>query len=146
MEKIQSILNPLYDEIGLTKFLLLEEVKAKWDFLVGSPLNMHTYPFELRDSELIINVDSAIWLQQLKFMQSMILSKLGDYPIKSIRLRIGKIKKRRKGNGHSQTPIKQHSKDFFKDEPEWLKIAISFVRDPEIKDQIRRAVITSQCK
>lgn len=143
MEKINVILVPLYDELGLQKHLILEDIKNRWDVLLGSPLNIHTYPHDLRDGELIINVDSTLWLQQLKYMQSIILRNLSSYPVKSIKLRIGKIKGRRQETNFAGNFSKQNITSKMNYDAEWLNNALQNIKDSDMKDQIKRAVITS---
>lgn len=143
MERIKAILSPIYDELGLKNHLILEDIRNKWDDLLGSPLNLHTYPYELKDGELIINVDSAIWLQQLKYMQSIILNNLSNYSIKSIKLRLGKIKKRRQETNLAENFSKQNITFSMNYDAEWLKKALQSIKDPDIKEQVKRAVLTS---
>ncbi|MCL0036771.1 DUF721 domain-containing protein [Thermodesulfovibrionales bacterium] len=62
----------------------LELMRKEWNNLFSGPLSVHTYPVELKDKELLINVDSPVWLGQLKFFKQDIIGKLHSYNIKEI--------------------------------------------------------------
>ncbi|MCX8029959.1 MAG: DUF721 domain-containing protein [Thermodesulfovibrionales bacterium] len=92
MDHISSIILPLCKDLGIEERIILKEVQLKWRSIFGSPVSHHTYPFELKNGELTILVDLPAWLNELKYMQDIILERLSRYNVKSIKLKIGKIR------------------------------------------------------
>lgn len=125
--------------------MLLNQIREAWHELFSKPLNLHTCPCELKNGELLINVDSPVWLQQLKFLQPMIIQKLDRYPIKSVRLRLGKVNTKSQGKLHvsESKSSKKSSRTISKSDAEWLNWLLSDISDAEMKDGIRKALQNS---
>lgn len=145
MKHICSILLPLYKDLGLEEKLILQEIESRWHIFFGSPLCLHTCPIDLKDGELLINVDSPVWLQQLKFMQPMIIQKLGEYPVKSLNLRLGKVKKNvlKKDSAAAIKTSTKPSASLSAEDDQWLNHMLSSISDTEIKESIKKAVQNS---
>lgn len=145
MKHICSILLPLYKDLGLEEKLILQEIESKWHVFFGSPLSLHTCPVDLQEGELLINVDSPAWLQQLKFMQPMIIQKLGEYPVKSIKLRLGRVKRNvlKKNSAMVLKTSRKPSSMLSAEDDQWLNHTLSVISDIEIKEGIKKAVQTS---
>ncbi len=145
MRHICSILLPLYKDLGIEEKLILQEIESKWHVFFGGPLSLHTCPIDLKKGELLINVDSPAWLQQLKFMQPMIIQKLGEYPVKSIKLRLGKVKRNilKKNSATALKTSKKPSAILLAEDAQWLNNALSAISDAEIKECIKKAVQNS---
>ncbi len=141
MKHIYNALIPLYQNLGLEKKFALHEIISRWHIIFGSPFSNHTCPVDLKDGELIINVDSPAWLQQLKFMQPLIIEKLNSYAIKSVKLRIGRIKKD-KVKKDSAITLNPFEKTYVisTEDAEWLNDALSIIKDSEIKEIITKII------
>lgn len=145
MKHICSIILPIYKDLGLEEKLILKEIETKWHVFFSSPFSLHTCPIDLKDGKLLINVDSPAWLQQLKFMQPMIIQRLGEYPVKSINLRIGRVK--RDGRNENSAVVlnipEKPSSMLSVEDAEWLNQALSVITDAEMKESIKKAVQNS---
>ncbi len=140
MQHISSVLLRLGNDLGLQERMLLQQIEESWQETFGKPISLHTSPSDLKDAELTINVDSPVWLQQLKFLQPMMLKKLDKYHLKSIKLRLGKIKRKSKVNSPAN---KQKISALSKSDREWLNKLLSDVPDAEIRESIKKAIHNS---
>lgn len=77
--------------MGIAGSVELFRIKKQWATLFAPPLSQHTQPVLLKDKELVINVDSNMWLSELFFQREKILKKLVSFNVKSIKLRAGKV-------------------------------------------------------
>lgn len=142
MQHVSSVLLRLCKDIGLEDKMLLQQIEETWHDIFSEPLSLHTYPADLKDGEITINVDSQIWLQQLKFLQPMILKKLDKYNLKSVRLRLGKIKRKSK---HKALTKKEKQPVLSKHDTEWLNSLLSEISDAELRESVKRAMQKSIC-
>jgi len=140
MKNIGLVLQRLSIDLGLQEKIHLQQIAESWQELFGKPLSLHTCPSDLKNGELTINVDSPVWLQQLKFLQPMILKKLEKYPLKSVRLRLGKIKSKPELKKPVHKPLQP---TLSRSDLDWLNKLISDVSDTEIRESIRKAAENS---
>ncbi len=91
MEKAGSLLEPVVKRLGIESGVRLSRIKNDWHTLFEKPLSLHMSPSRLTGGELLLNVDSPIWIQQLNFLKKEILKKLSRYGVREIRFRIGKV-------------------------------------------------------
>nr|HID58469.1 DUF721 domain-containing protein [Desulfobacterales bacterium] len=70
-----------------------------WNEIVEPEIAENTRPYEVRRNVLVVNVSSAPWMQQLRFLKKDILKHLqgvlGSKKIKDIRFQIGVTNKER---------------------------------------------------
>ena len=70
-----------------------KNILASWETVVGEKAAAHSKPIELRGETLLVSVDSAVWIYQLRLKEKELLKKLktllGVEGIKKIRLRAG---------------------------------------------------------
>lgn len=90
LQALSSVLIPLCSEIGLSERLRLETLRAKWHEMLGHPLSDHTYPMTIERGSLLVNVDSPIWLQELRFAKTAFQRKLKGLSITDVRFRHGR--------------------------------------------------------
>ncbi len=91
VKRIGALIAHLVREMGMEEAVRFEEIKKKWEDIFGEPLSLHMYPSRLQRGELLINVDSPLWLQQLSFLKTQIIRNLAPFEIRDIRFRIGKL-------------------------------------------------------
>jgi hypothetical protein len=91
MEKAGSLLGPLVKRLGIESGVRLSRIKNDWHTIFSKPLSLHMSPAKLSEGELLLNVDSPIWIQQLNYYKREITTKLGAYGVREIRFRIGKV-------------------------------------------------------
>jgi hypothetical protein len=91
MEKAGSLLGPVVKRLGIESGVRLSRIKNDWHTLFDKPLSLHMSPLRLTEGELLLNVDSPMWVQQLNFYKKEITAKLSGHGVREIRFRIGKV-------------------------------------------------------
>jgi hypothetical protein len=145
MKKVGSLLSSIFKDLGIEDKIRLSSMQEEWRSLFNEPLSLHTYPVEIKDGELLINVDSPAWLGQLKFFKQDIIKKLSAFNITSVRFKHGRVYSRgfkdSSGQGFKgQGDSKQNSKPITCSELEWINQAVSTVSDSQLQENIRKAI------
>jgi len=91
MEKAGSLLGPVVKRLGIESGVRLSRIKNDWHTLFDKPLSLHMSPSRLTEGELLLNVDSPMWVQQLTFYKKEITAKLSGHGVRAIRFKIGKV-------------------------------------------------------
>jgi len=91
MVRTDSVLTPILKSLGLEAGVRLAQIKNNWQNIFHRPLSLHMYPSKLSEGELLLNVDSPIWIQQLTYYKKEIIEKLRSSGVKEVRFRIGRI-------------------------------------------------------
>ncbi len=139
MENAGSILSALLKSLGIEERVRLESIQREWATLFTGPLALHTYPVDIKDGELIVNVDSPAWLQQLKFFKKDMIKKLHEYRIREIKFKHGRIYNPRKGP--AKNPVTAHrTRELKETDIAWINDTIAGIQDPELKESIRKAM------
>jgi hypothetical protein len=139
VKRAGSLLAGVISGLDIEDGVTLEEIRRRWDTLFRQPLPTHMAPFLLSHGELLIAVDSPVWLQELRFRQDDILKKLSPFRIKSVRFKIGKI------SGHVSSTAR-HSASRKKsgtlnaEEESLIEDTVSGVYDSELRETIRSAI------
>jgi hypothetical protein len=95
VKKIDSLCIPLIRRLGLHDAVRLAAIKRDWDTLFSQPLCYHVFPCKVSNAEILLNVDSPVWLQELQYHREQILGKLRQYGIASVRFKIGRVSRTR---------------------------------------------------
>lgn len=140
MNPINTILSPIFKNLGMEDRIKLELMRNQWRNLFSEPLSLHTYPAEVKCEELLINVDSPVWLQQLKFFKADIIKKLRLYNIKHVRFRHGRVYHRETQGLTEQLP---QSKPLTDSEITWINQTTSAISDAELKEEAKNAITKS---
>ncbi len=107
MRRADSLLAPLIRDLGIRDGVRLAGIRKDWSSLLADPVPLHTYPLMLSGDELLIAVDSPVWLQELQFYKENIVRKLGPYGVKAVRFRLGRVSAQAKPGGRSQKPLRR---------------------------------------
>jgi len=91
MEKAGPLLGPVLRRLGIEAGVSLARIKNDWHRIFDKTLSAHMYPSQFSEGELLLNVDSPIWIQQLGFYKKEIVLKLGAYGVREVRFRIGRV-------------------------------------------------------
>ena len=137
MKRIDSLLSPFVKRLGIDGACRIEEVRKAWHDIFGEPLALHMWPSKIEGRELIINVDSPLWLQQISFFKSDIIRKLQPFDIQDVRMRIGKTRLARRGVRESR---ERQSVPLDRDAREFIETVTSEIRDAELKNAMARAL------
>lgn len=140
MKKVGSLISPFLKNLGVEEAVGLEKLKRDWHTLFNEPLSLHMSPSILKNGELIINVDSPVWLQQISFYKPDIIKKLAGNGIKNIRLKLGKVRQ--------ETPLparggKKEVEPAIPIDPETLQYideTVSEIQDAKLKDAIKKSM------
>lgn len=146
MEDTGEILASLFKKIGMEEKLALARLQKQWATLFDEPLSLHTYPASLNNGILVVNVDSPLWLQQLKYFKQAMLKKLESYRIKAIDFRHGSanLSHRYATGKNSRTNTggnpAQSNKALADADVTWMEQNLAPVNDPELRDGIRKVM------
>lgn len=95
------------------------------------------WPSKLSEGEILLNVDSPVWLQELNYYKEDIIKKLNSYGIKEVRFRLGRVSTRTMSEVKSQ---KSKVRRFSTEEISYIDNAVSEITDPELRETVRRAI------
>lgn len=91
---IDSLLAP-YKKNTRTNAGKLARIEDVWSEVTGSAIAENTRPTALKDSLLLVNVTSSVWIQQLQYIKKDLIfrlnSTLGAEDIENIRFKIGNV-------------------------------------------------------
>jgi len=135
MERAGSILIPAIKRLGIEEDVRLLRIRNDWDALFDKPLSLHMSPSRLLEGELLLNVDSPIWMQQLHFCSREITAKLSSYGVKSVRLRVGKVFQRKCSDNENNKPKGSLSAD----DARFIDDLVTSVNDEELRAAIKTA-------
>lgn len=75
-QPLAGVLDEALSELGLSKRLREVEIWRIWDKAVGKAVASRAQPLRIINGVLTVAVSSAPWMQELRFMTSMIQEKL----------------------------------------------------------------------
>ncbi len=90
MKRADTLLKPLVRDLGIVDGIRLAQVKSQWHILFHKPLSCRMSPSLVSGDELLLTVDSPVWLQELKFYQEDIVKKLSPFQVKKVRFKLGR--------------------------------------------------------
>jgi hypothetical protein len=142
VKRADSLIIPLVKELGVEDGVRLAEMKKNWDDLFNEPLVSHMSPFMLSEGEVILNVDSPVWLQELNFLKEDIIKKLHHYGVRSVRFRLGKVSTGIKSGIRSQSATRRESKDksLTAKELSYIEETVSQINDDALRETARKAI------
>lgn len=146
MKSLGPLISKIFEDLGIEERLKLFFLQQEWFKIFDEPISFHTYPYELNNRELTINVDSNVWLSQLKFFSKDIVKKLQGYGVDSVRFRFGKVYKRNLSKKDETKPSPSHRKTLSEKEKEWIEDTLSILEDRELKDNIKKVIELSLSK
>lgn len=138
MENTGSILASFFRDAGMAEKFTLARLQAEWTERFDAPLSLHTFPSSLNKSLLVVNVDSPLWMQQLKFFKQAMLKKISCYGVTSIDFRQGRVNMPgfTRGQQRQEEEIVQE-KELGPADTEWIEQTLCCISDPELKERIK---------
>lgn len=137
VKRADSLLKPLVRDLGIEDGIRLAQIKSHWQTLFQKPLSHHMSPSFLSGDELLLTVDSPVWLQELKFYQQDIIMKLALYEVKTVRFRLGRVNVDEKSEsareGEKVKPLTADDRSFIED-------TVSNIEDKELKEVVKKAM------
>jgi hypothetical protein len=141
VRKLDSLLAPVIKNLDIEDGVRFAGIKKNWQLLFQKPLTYHAAPSVLSEGELLLNVDSPAWLQELKFFTGDIVRKLSPFGVRTIRLRLGKVS----STLQESLPVKEGARRaapvrFSPEETAYIQQAVSGIYDEELKGTVRAAI------
>jgi hypothetical protein len=137
VKRADSLLKPLVRDLGIEDGIRLSQIKRHWHTLFHKPLSHHMSPSFLSGNELLLTVDSPVWLQELKFYQGDIITKLALYEVKTVRFRLGRVNAAENAEtgreGGKAKPLTAHDRSFIED-------TVSTIEDEELREVVKKAM------
>ncbi len=140
MKTAGSLLIHLIRELGIEDGVRLAEIKKNWFDLFHEPLSHHMAPCALSGVEILLHIDSPVWLQELNFYKDDIIKKLSPYGVQRVRFKLGRISTTIKAEGRRQ---KADSRQLTNEELSFIEETVSQIKDEELREAIRKAMQTS---
>ena len=138
VKKLSGVLSPLLTHLGIDEAVRFEGMKEEWARLFGEPLSLHMWPSSLKRGELLIHVDSPLWLHQLSFLKADILKKLHHFNVREIRFRLGRIGHLAKIRPSLDPEPEEPPLDM--DSLRYIEETTDGIQDPELRDCVRKAM------
>ncbi|MEW6417197.1 MAG: DciA family protein [Nitrospirota bacterium] len=144
MKRVDSLLIPFVRELGIEDGVRLAKIKMNWHNLFNKPLSYHMSPYMLSGDEIVLNVDSHLWLQELNFYKEDIIKKLSAYSVKAVRFRLGTLmtstSRGRVSKKSEVTSQKSQVRRFTHEELSYIEDTISKINEPELRETVRRTI------
>jgi len=137
MRRADSLISTVIRELGIENGLRLAEIKKNWHVLFGEPLSCHMSPCMLSEGEILLNVDSPVWLQELNFYKEDILRKITSYGVRSVRFKLGRVSPKEKSKVKSQ---KSKVKLLTPEELSYIRETVSQIGDEALREIVKRTI------
>ena len=147
MRRADSLLKPYIKDLGIGDGIRLSEMRRSWNVLFQGPLAGHTFPSLLSGGELLLTVDSPVWLQELNFCRDMIIKKLESYGVRTIRFRLGRVSAKAKSEAVGQ---KQKTKRLTGTEQDFIQETVDKIPDEGLRETFKatmeKAIVSGKTK
>jgi hypothetical protein len=137
VKRADSLLKPLVRDLGIGDGVRLAQIKSQWHALFQKPLSHHMAPSVLSGDELLLSVDSPVWLQELKFYQAEIIKKLVPYQVKSVRFRLGRVPAA--ANQEDEREVRK-CKALTACDRSFIEDSVSEIHDKELKETLQKTI------
>jgi len=136
------LLLPVIKELGIEDGIRLSEIKKDWNNLFDEPLSSHLLPYKVSEGQILIYVDSPIWLQELQYLKEDIVKKLSPYGVRDARFRLGSVSKRFHPGGRGR----KKSKTLSEEEHSFIEETVSPIKDEQLRCAVKKAVTKAALK
>jgi len=138
VKRVGALISPFLKGLGLEEAVRLERIKKEWAAIFREPLSLHMFPSSLKNGDLLIAVDSPVWLQQLSLFKAELMKNLRPFEVKEIRFRLGHIRKTSERKTDEPPPQKKLS--LGRDALREIDNTVAEVKDIELREGVRRAM------
>ncbi|MBI4691160.1 MAG: DUF721 domain-containing protein [Nitrospirae bacterium] len=135
MKRTDSLLAPLLKNFKIEDTVRLSRIKSEWQNIFEAPVSLHTSPAFLKEGELLINVDSPVWLQQLSFYKEDIIKKLQGFNVRAVRLKLGRVLSEKK-----KDKVMPKRNVLTENEMVFINETTTLIHNHELRDSIRKAI------
>ena len=140
MKKVSTLIPRLLKELGLEEAARFERIKKEWSAIFREPLSLHMAPSALKNGELLIAVDSPVWLQQISLFKADIMKSVGPFGVKEVRFRIGHIGKKTERKKEADEVRPREKPSLGRDALREIDESVSGLKDSGLRENIRRAM------
>jgi hypothetical protein len=137
VKRADSLVFSLVRDLGIENSIRLIEIKKNWHNLFNEPLSSHMAPYKLSEGEILLNVDSPVWLQELNYFKKDVIEKLNPYGVRDVRFKLGRVSKIIKSGVQSQ---KSRVKPLTTEEISYIQKTVSQIDDKELRETVRRTI------
>jgi hypothetical protein len=137
VKRVDSLLGYLIKNLEIEDGVRLAEIRKNWQFLFQKPLAYHMAPSRLSGGDLLLNVDSPVWLQEMNIHRQAILQKLTPFGVSSVRFRLGKVSPLKTSEVKSQ---KTKPGTLNAEERSYIEQTISQINDDRLKKTVKTAL------
>ena len=134
MEKAGPLLGPVLRRLGIEAGVRLARIRNDWHKIFDKTLSAHMSPSQFSEGELLLNVDSPIWIQQLSFYKKDLTAKLGAYGVREVRFRIGRV-----GRTQQVKEAAPAAAELTAEEKEFIDGLLEKIGDAELRSAVRAA-------
>ncbi|MCS7163766.1 MAG: DUF721 domain-containing protein [Thermodesulfovibrio sp.] len=128
MQRIGEILPSLCIGLGIEDAIKLKFLRKKWSEIFNPPLTEYSFPKDLKDGVLFVNVNCHLWLSQLKLLKEEFLKKLHPYGVKDVEFRFGRVYKT-----HTKNKKEDSQKELSPEQQHWILEILKKIKDNEMK-------------
>ncbi|MBM4128978.1 MAG: DUF721 domain-containing protein [Nitrospira sp.] len=137
MRRADSLLQPFVRELGIDERVRLAGIKKNWRTLFNEPLSSHMSPCSLSGGELLIHVDSPVWLQELNYYKGTITERLSPLGVREVRFRLGRVSTKVGATGKAQ---REKGRQLTTEEHSYIKEVLSQIDDDSLRGTIKTAI------
>ncbi|MDI6890747.1 MAG: DUF721 domain-containing protein [Thermodesulfovibrionales bacterium] len=137
VKRVDSLFLPLIRDLGIEDGMRLAEIKKDWYNLFNEPLSSHMSPCKLSGGEILLNIDSPVWLQELNFYKEAIIKKLSPYSVRDVRFRLSRVSTKEMSNVKCQM---SNVKPLTTEERSYIEKTVSQISDEALRETVRRTI------
>jgi hypothetical protein len=137
VKRVGSLLGHLIKDLEIEDGVRLAEIRKNWQSLFREPLPYHMAPSRLTGGDLLLNVDSPVWLQEMNIHREEILKKLTPFGVRAVRFRLGKISALTTSEVKIQ---KTKPRTLTAEERSYIDQTISQINDDRLKRTVKTAI------
>ena len=134
VKKADTVISVIIKRLGIEDGVRLIQLKNSWYQIFNEQLSPHMFPQSFSEGELLLTVDSPVWIQNLTYYKIEILKKLSAYGVKNIRFRLGRLSQKKPRPHCRQEILDLSPEDVF-----FISSLIADIRDEALKEAIRTA-------
>ncbi len=138
---VGNILEKVIKNLGMAGPMQLARILTRWDKIFDPSISKTTFPRDLRGKTLTVDVENSVWLQQISFMDQMIIDKinknLGAKVVKKVRYQIGQIPERPLMEENRSTSVLDEV-ELENEDLDEITESIRGVSDSELRKSLRR--------
>jgi hypothetical protein len=140
VKKVSTLIPRLLKGLGLEEAARFERIRKEWSAIFREPLSLHMSPSSLKNGELLIAVDSPVWLQQISLFKPDIAKNLTAYGVTDVRFRIGRIVKPAGGVKRTNESSPRQWPSLGRDDLREIDETVSGLKDSALRENVRRAM------